>query len=324
MSDVHNSARYCDGQSRQHTVRFLGAGIRGADLFAAVAGQTCSDPLDCVALTEGEAVAVGEAWARKRTTMLATDLRTMFEVISLPAGWSNDGVSVSEVSAYEVDRAESIHALGQKSDAELRTLAAHFRKVAPLATVASNRQSSEAIVAACDRLIARRGAMVAQPVQQQQACAVTVTWRNDNPGTIANCLAARLGREPSNAELVAEVKRIMRGEPVAMVPLPCQQQQACATSGLPRVVRLADLTDLPLMRHATYSRAEMEAARAVMVARDLKFDNVTGVVSDRNGWLSRPSGYQHEPHATAAAILEWEFRPCIANSASRVARGYSA
>lgn len=91
MSDVRNSARYCDGQSRQHTVRFPSAGIHGADLFAAVAGQTCSDPLDCVALTEGEAVAVGEAWARKRTTMLATDLRTMFRVIPLPAGWSNDG-----------------------------------------------------------------------------------------------------------------------------------------------------------------------------------------------------------------------------------------
>lgn len=75
----------------------------------------------------------------------------------------------ADVTAYEVDRAEAIHGLGQKSDAELRTLADHFRKVAPLASVASNRQSSEAIVAACERLIARRGAMVPQPAQQQQA-----------------------------------------------------------------------------------------------------------------------------------------------------------
>ena len=33
---------------------------------------------------------------------------------------------------------------------------------------------------------------------------------NRNPNTIANKLAAKLGREPSNAELCAEVKRILR------------------------------------------------------------------------------------------------------------------
>ncbi|WP_408902517.1 hypothetical protein [Methylobacterium radiotolerans] len=40
--------------------------------------------------------------------------------------------------------------------------------------------------------------------------AVTFTVRNDNPGTIANRLAVRLGRAPTNAELSAEVKRILR------------------------------------------------------------------------------------------------------------------
>lgn len=38
---------------------------------------------------------------------------------------------------------------------------------------------------------------------------VTTTWRNDNPNTIWNVLARKLGREPTNAEAKAEVERIM-------------------------------------------------------------------------------------------------------------------
>lgn len=38
---------------------------------------------------------------------------------------------------------------------------------------------------------------------------VTVTVRNDNPNTIWNRLAAKLGREPTNEEAAAEVKRIL-------------------------------------------------------------------------------------------------------------------
>lgn len=38
---------------------------------------------------------------------------------------------------------------------------------------------------------------------------ITVTWHNANPNTIWNKLAARLGREPTNAEAAAEVRRIM-------------------------------------------------------------------------------------------------------------------
>lgn len=40
---------------------------------------------------------------------------------------------------------------------------------------------------------------------------VTVTWTNRNPNTIWNKLAAKLGREPTNAEAAAEVKRILAG-----------------------------------------------------------------------------------------------------------------
>lgn len=37
---------------------------------------------------------------------------------------------------------------------------------------------------------------------------ITMTWRNDNPNTIWNVLARKLGREPTNAEAGAEVRRI--------------------------------------------------------------------------------------------------------------------
>lgn len=39
---------------------------------------------------------------------------------------------------------------------------------------------------------------------------VTITWHNANPNTIWNKLAARLGREPTNAEATAEVKHILQ------------------------------------------------------------------------------------------------------------------
>ena len=41
---------------------------------------------------------------------------------------------------------------------------------------------------------------------------ITVTWTNRNPNTIWNRLAAKLGREPTNAEATAEVKRILKEE----------------------------------------------------------------------------------------------------------------
>ena len=39
---------------------------------------------------------------------------------------------------------------------------------------------------------------------------VNFTVTNKNPNTIANKLAAKLGREPTNAELNEEVRRILR------------------------------------------------------------------------------------------------------------------
>ena len=38
---------------------------------------------------------------------------------------------------------------------------------------------------------------------------VTTSFRNDNPDTIWNALARKLGREPTNEEAAAEVRRIL-------------------------------------------------------------------------------------------------------------------
>lgn len=48
-----------------------------------------------------------------------------------------------------------------------------------------------------------------EQVRQHRPFVVTTTWRNDNPNTIRNRLAAKLGREPTDAEATAEVKRIL-------------------------------------------------------------------------------------------------------------------
>lgn len=48
---------------------------------------------------------------------------------------------------------------------------------------------------------------------------INFTWRNDNPATIANRLAARIGREPTHAELKAEVSRILREAPPRLVTM---------------------------------------------------------------------------------------------------------
>ena len=44
----------------------------------------------------------------------------------------------------------------------------------------------------------------------------TTTWTNRNPDTIWNRLAAKLGREPTNAEAADEVRRILLDARVAL------------------------------------------------------------------------------------------------------------
>lgn len=38
---------------------------------------------------------------------------------------------------------------------------------------------------------------------------ITTTWNNSNPDTIWNRLAAKLSRSPTDAEVTAEVRRIL-------------------------------------------------------------------------------------------------------------------
>jgi len=45
---------------------------------------------------------------------------------------------------------------------------------------------------------------------------ITTTWTNRHPDTIWNRLAAKLGREPTNAEAADEVRRILLAAQVAL------------------------------------------------------------------------------------------------------------
>lgn len=42
---------------------------------------------------------------------------------------------------------------------------------------------------------------------------ITTTWHNANPNTVWNRLAAKLGRDPTNDEAAAEVRRILASNP---------------------------------------------------------------------------------------------------------------
>lgn len=43
---------------------------------------------------------------------------------------------------------------------------------------------------------------------------ITLQFRNDNPNTVRNVLARKLGREPTDKEAADEVKRILDGAPI--------------------------------------------------------------------------------------------------------------
>ena len=94
---------------------------------------------------------------------------------------------------------------------------------------------------------------------------------------------------------------------------------------IPRIIWLADISHIETPAHDGYSREEMEAARTFHVSQGLRYDNHAGITRNKNGWLSRPSGYQHDPsmHQSVESVMKWEFSPFLANSCSRVRRGYS-
>lgn len=91
-----------------------------------------------------------------------------------------------------------------------------------------------------------------------------------------------------------------------------------------RHVHLRDLAHVATPLHDEYSVAEMESARAVHVARDLRWDNALGHKRDnRLGLLSRyVDQSDYRPHESDEDVMRWEFRAELANSASRVRQGY--
>lgn len=89
MATTENSANYCDGKSREFTVRFTNI-VTGKVVYAAIALTTCSDPLDCLAMTEGEAKSAAES-------MIAYYRGATAEVVPLPSGWSNNGRKTGDV-----------------------------------------------------------------------------------------------------------------------------------------------------------------------------------------------------------------------------------
>ncbi len=92
-----------------------------------------------------------------------------------------------------------------------------------------------------------------------------------------------------------------------------------------RHIRLADCEHLPTPDHDKYSWSIMHQARVALVKRGLRYDNATGKLRDNTGLLEeyvKPN--DHVPHATLEDVMRWEFRRQIANSASRLSRGYSA
>lgn len=92
-----------------------------------------------------------------------------------------------------------------------------------------------------------------------------------------------------------------------------------------RIIRLANIAHVETPAHPDYGPAEMESARLAMVRRGLSFDNATGVMRDRDGWISRFSNpSEFTPHACVEDVMRWEFRSHIANAASRVSRGFPA
>lgn len=91
-----------------------------------------------------------------------------------------------------------------------------------------------------------------------------------------------------------------------------------------RLIYLRDLEHVPTPPHKTYSPEQLERERVHLARKGLRYDNATGVVSiDGVGWIARPSSpSDHEPMETEADVLQWQFMNHIANSASRVARGF--
>lgn len=90
------------------------------------------------------------------------------------------------------------------------------------------------------------------------------------------------------------------------------------------VVRLADLGHIPTPASSNFDACAQALGREAQVHRKLRFDNATGILYDKYGWVSRPSGYTHEPFTSLEEVMQWAFMPRINNSTCRLSRGLEA
>lgn len=94
----------------------------------------------------------------------------------------------------------------------------------------------------------------------------------------------------------------------------------------PKIVRLADLNDMP-HRESTlgFTKEQYAEGRAALIASGLTYNNETGITRNRDGWLERPSNpSDHVVLINDHEVMDWIFSRFINNAASRLSRGYTA
>ena len=89
-----------------------------------------------------------------------------------------------------------------------------------------------------------------------------------------------------------------------------------------RIIRLRDVRHIPCNGDG-FRPESVATARTALEARNLRFDNATGIIRDRSGELERfVNQRDHQPAASPEEVMEWQFSRYIRNSASRIERGY--
>lgn len=94
-----------------------------------------------------------------------------------------------------------------------------------------------------------------------------------------------------------------------------------------QTIRLADLEHMPIKAFLadSFTQNHIDAARRVLVARDLRYNLKTGITRDSRGQLARYCHKSNIPvYESMEQVLEWEFRRYIRNGASRLSRGFKA
>lgn len=91
-------------------------------------------------------------------------------------------------------------------------------------------------------------------------------------------------------------------------------------------IHLKDLADMATPDIAgNYTIGQIANARKTVESRDLRYCIETGITRDCTGELARYCNKSDVPiYDSLEDVMRWEFRGFIGNSASRVARGFSA